>query len=309
MDSIVRTCPGCGSCTFSILFSGGELPSVGQVDATQFNLVECIVCGSCFVNPAPNPDSIGSFYPPDYYSPIKNQWSLALHRLAEIKSPLAGRSRSWITAAHSDGLARRSSLDVGCANGDNSQPYIVAGWQVDGVEPKRELADAAKARGVDVIAKHLEEVGDNTHRYDVVILNHVLEHLYSPQSCLDKCRALIKPGGHLYVEVPLLRGPSSRVFGRDYGDLEFPVHLSLLTKSVLVSALEKSGFRVTEVHRRTLLGTVARSISHRFPASDRTGPLGRLLTLLIVLECQFLLTVLVSASRTPDAVAIVATPA
>lgn len=48
---------------------------------------------------------------------------------------------------------------------------------------------------------------DAAGRYDLVICTHVLEHLEDPLRAMYRLREMVRPGGHLYIEVPDLQGP------------------------------------------------------------------------------------------------------
>lgn len=51
--------------------------------------------------------------------------------------------------------------------------------------------------------KRIEREADlEAGSYDLVVLSHVLEHVPDVAGLLGKLRTLLKPGGHLYIEVP-----------------------------------------------------------------------------------------------------------
>ena len=50
-------------------------------------------------------------------------------------------------------------------------------------------------------------------RFDVVCLFHVLEHVIEPEPFLERCTALVAPGGRLVIEVPSLDDPLLSLYG------------------------------------------------------------------------------------------------
>lgn len=83
-------------------------------------------------------------------------------------------------------------------------------------------------------------------RFDAVILNHVLEHVFSPTSFLVKAHNILKSNGIVVIEVPFeLYTP---LIFRKTGDWR---HVCYFSRSVIEKFLLKTGFRPLE----TLLTT------------------------------------------------------
>ena len=105
-------------------------------------------------------------------------------------------------------------LDIGCGGGLLSEPMARLGADVVG-------ADAA-ARNIPVARLHAQMMGleidyrvttaealvDTDERFDVVLNMEVVEHVPNPQSFLDACAALVRPGG-LMVTSTINRNPKS----------------------------------------------------------------------------------------------------
>lgn len=105
------------------------------------------------------------------------------------------------------GLTPRRILDIGIANDSYLEckaVYPTAAY--DGID----FVDAGvqMASGDRFFQLNLEERGSLTGLdavYDVIIANHVLEHLDRGQVVFSELCRLLAPGGLLYVEVPSLR--------------------------------------------------------------------------------------------------------
>jgi SAM-dependent methyltransferase len=88
------------------------------------------------------------------------------------------------------------------------------------------------------------------NKYDVVSMNHYLEHTTDPFAELDAARTVLRPGGHLLIEVP---DPESRLrlLGRYWVQWLQPQHLHLFPCRNLRSALTSRGFSIlAEEHGR-----------------------------------------------------------
>lgn len=104
-----------------------------------------------------------------------------------------------------------------------------------------------------------------SHRFDVVTLFHVLEHVHSPGMTLQTCRQLLNPGGILVIAVPndvdAILSRRSRILRRggfqkynSLGELGIPKlgpkiaewHLSHFTETSLRMGIERAGFTILE---------------------------------------------------------------
>jgi SAM-dependent methyltransferase len=306
-EKVIRdVCPICTREPQVILFSGSRIPTNSNKDVSSFNLVACPSCETVYVNPSPSPASLVSYYPAHYYDLSSRGIVNVFQRLNELKSVLRRLSRKCVNQGIDDQVHNRAVLDVGCANGDNSLIFISAGWHADGVEPNPRLAQVAVSRGVRVRAAFLDFKDGPGMKYDVILLNHVLEHEYDPRRYLRICASLLKRGGLLYVEVPLLGTLSYKVFGRFHGNLEFPIHLTMLSESSLRDLIRDTELEVESIYKVTLWGTPMRSFIHRFPKLAECGWGGRTLAFMLMGPCQVLFTIGNGLARRPDAIALVA---
>jgi 2-polyprenyl-3-methyl-5-hydroxy-6-metoxy-1,4-benzoquinol methylase len=90
-------------------------------------------------------------------------------------------------------------LEVGSGGGWNLLPFIEAGMAVTGYDLSIELVQLGRNRNIPLIHG---DAGDVEGLYDVIIMNHVLEHFSDP---LDMIRRIVKhlnPEGILYIGVP-----------------------------------------------------------------------------------------------------------
>lgn len=95
-------------------------------------------------------------------------------------------------------------LDVGCGDGlffDHLSRF----GQVEGVEPDVALLDPGGPwRGV-IHAARFDSGFDPGHRFDVILMLDVLEHLEAPVPALQHALRLLSPGGRIIITVPALQ--------------------------------------------------------------------------------------------------------
>jgi len=78
--------------------------------------------------------------------------------------------------------------------------------------------------------------------FDVITLNHVIEHVHDPIAVLRACHRLLKPGGRLWLETPNVDSLGLARFGRNWRGLETPRHLVLFGRRGLRQACMAAGF-------------------------------------------------------------------
>jgi len=136
-------------------------------------------------------------------------------------------------------------LDIGCGRGFFLRVMKQAGWSVAGVEHSRDTArEAARISGGEVVAGEPQEWGFAPGSFDVVTMNHVLEHLPDPAGWVRAAARLLKAGGLLLVAVPNLGSLQATAGKEGWFHLDIPRHLHHFTREGLRSFLEREGFRV-----------------------------------------------------------------
>jgi SAM-dependent methyltransferase len=135
-------------------------------------------------------------------------------------------------------------LEFGCGGGYllNAIPASVK----MGIEINDHARLVASQSDIDVVA-NISEVPD--HFADVLISNHVLEHVHSPYEVLSKLRAKIKKGGRSVFVVPH-QGPDEK-----YRPDDINMHLYTWNPLTLGNLFASTGYDVLQVD----------TIRHRWP--------------------------------------------
>jgi len=129
-------------------------------------------------------------------------------------------------------------LDIGGGNGFVAKGLAAAGFACAIVEPGVDGALAAHARGVDpVICAGLEDLQFSTASVSAAGMFDVLEHIEDEAAALEIVRALLRPGGRLFLTVPAYQFLFSL-------DDAMAGHFRRYTISSLERVLERTGFRV-----------------------------------------------------------------
>ena len=102
-------------------------------------------------------------------------------------------------------LKGKKVLDVGCGGGILSESLANEGADVTGIDQGDKVIQIAKLHakesGVKIKYKHIniEDFCKNTdERFDVITCLEMLEHVPDPNSIINTCSKLLKPGGKIF---------------------------------------------------------------------------------------------------------------
>lgn len=139
-------------------------------------------------------------------------------------------------------------LEIGCSTGIMLSLLQREKWQVKGVELSVKAAEIANKRGIQVLTQDFMKV-KISEKFDVVILNHTLEHLENPAEVIKKVKNLLSPGGLIYIDVPNFGGLSAKLMGKNWPLLLPNEHLWHFTEKSLKILLEKLGFKIKFIEK------------------------------------------------------------
>ncbi|MCR5871125.1 MULTISPECIES: bifunctional 2-polyprenyl-6-hydroxyphenol methylase/3-demethylubiquinol 3-O-methyltransferase UbiG [unclassified Sphingomonas] len=141
-------------------------------------------------------------------------------------------------------------LDVGAGYGEIVEAVsrlAPPGSVVEGLEPMKPKADAAKARGLAVKQQYLSA---DHPKVDVVSTVDVFSHIPDFDAFLGDVRAVLAPGGEVFVETGNLADIENRNEFPD--ELGVPDHLVFAGEAQITQYLERAGFSVVDIRRSRL---------------------------------------------------------
>lgn len=193
----------------------------------------CVRCGFVLTNPRPRPEAMETFYATIYRRLYRGSAAPSAKQLQALGvHERAHYIAEWLEAG--DLVHGKRVLDVGCGDGSLLAELDARGAaSVVGVEPNAEYRAYASLKAGINVAKSIEDL-DPSNRFDLVIANHVLEHIPDPLAFLREVRHLVDTHGHAYINVPDATAYSSI-------DALHIAHLSHFTIVTLQRALRGAG--------------------------------------------------------------------
>ena len=160
--------------------------------------VICENCGLICNSPVPTEEELGDFYKNRYRKQYKGVVIPKLKHHYRYSKGLVASIKSFPDYY----LQAERVLDIGCGGGEFVSMMKHLGKKVEGIEPAQGYAKyISDTFGVNVFCGSVDDF-ISTYRFDLVRMNHVLEHMRDPVSKLKKVRTLLAENGKLFIEVP-----------------------------------------------------------------------------------------------------------
>ncbi|MFC4212087.1 class I SAM-dependent methyltransferase [Pedobacter lithocola] len=228
----------------------------------QFTYNQCSACNCLQIDKFP--DNIDKYYPAYYYSfnadtaPLKRQpffkrliANIRIKKLLNDNRPVL-RYLKPIKPKFSDRI-----LEIGCGKGKQICDLFNLGFEnIEGVDkfiPK----EIDHGFGVKILKKDIKDLTPNS--YDLIIMNHVLEHMPQQQDVLRGCLKLLRDNGCLMIAIPII-AEAFNIYKENWVQLDAPRHFFLHTVKSMKILAEQTGFEI----RSKLFD----SLSFQFTASE-----------------------------------------
>lgn len=209
-------------------------------NSTVYTVYYCSSCMSGFTDPVPSREELSRLYATAVYRADKGkrfnslvEYVLHAFMLQRIKRIARYRKNGDV-------------LDIGCGRGSFLYRLKQDGWRVAGTEFNDETASYAReSYGIDVFS----ELSFPDSSFDVITMNHVLEHMDEPTGTIRKCYRLLRVNGLLVVAVPNFMSLQAVAAKGAWLHLDLPYHLYHFSEGGLKKLLMMNNFRIIKTRR------------------------------------------------------------
>lgn len=213
------------------------------VPERAFRYLRCTACGSEWLDPRPTERELVAFYPDDYHA-YNDDHGVVAGALVWLRAQFRGRRYGALLPRPEGAL-----FDVGAGDCRHFEELgRAARWRFAGVEIQPELAERGRAAGYDIETGTLESIDIDRHRgaYDIVSMNHVLEHVLDPVEVVRRAYAILRPGGWLIGQLPTNSAWEAR-FGAAWAGYHYPRHLQVFSRRGLSRLIEEARFQRVDI--------------------------------------------------------------
>lgn len=201
-------------------------------------LCKCSECGLVRLGRIP---AVHRAYPSEYYGKKEKKF-LTFFEYLSHQPPvlLKDAERLAQRLAVKDGQTPRV-LDVGCGRGYLLSRLAHAGFRCAGIDiPGSPIPN--HANGMDIRIGDALNLPWPDQSFDLLVMNHVLEHVMDPWIACREASRVLRKGGILYLGVPNFGSFQSKLFGSTWFPLEIPRHLFHFTPTTLLAVVSSVGF-------------------------------------------------------------------
>ena len=201
--------------------------------------VICKNCGLIITNPCLDEDSNNSFYNNEYPFIYRDEIKPSDENFLERKNE--ARHIIGFIKKHSR-LSTGTVLEIGCADGGNVAAFADAGFTASGIDLSHVYIEFGKTKGLDLHRSDSSSFSRSGKKFDIIVLNHVLEHFTNIRKELDNINTLLKPDGFLFISVPGVKCLTYGAYNSDFLRMIQNAHIYNFTKTTLQQVMKKHGF-------------------------------------------------------------------
>ncbi|MDL2338215.1 MAG: class I SAM-dependent methyltransferase [Pseudomonadota bacterium] len=189
------------------LCHGLEFERLATTDRYDMGLVTvgCLRCGLVMTNPQPTSEAIDDFYARHYRRYYQRNAAPTLQQIRALRIDERTAATADFLIARGELRPGMSVLDIGSSEGSMLRAVgdRVPTTQRFAIEPDTAVGRfAAQHAGCTVHASLNEFRESKASPLDLVILNHVLEHIKNPVQFLASMKPLLAPNARVYIDVP-----------------------------------------------------------------------------------------------------------
>ena len=230
----------------------------------KHQLVECQQCTQRYVNPRPTDAALARHYPNDYlcYTNFESEHWLLRWAFQRMQQGQARRRLPPIEGATGKLAAGTRVLDIGCGRGElMALLKRERGCSCTGTDINPDvLAVVSGQHGIPVVQGSLLDLEFEWGSFDLVTMTECLEHESRPSEVVARAAKLVKPGGHVAIEVPDITGPPGRWFRENWWQIDSPRHLNFFSPQTLAQLLASHGLELVQTRRYGMITSMGYSL-------------------------------------------------
>uniref|UniRef100_A0A6H1ZU25 Putative methyltransferase n=1 Tax=viral metagenome TaxID=1070528 RepID=A0A6H1ZU25_9ZZZZ len=156
---------------------------------------------------------------------------------------------NWIKEIQKYNKTSMKMLDVGCSFGKyikDMRDY--GGFSVTGVELNEEMCKIGREKfGLDIRQGDLLKQNFDNSSFDIVIMSHIIEHLYNPRETVEEVYRILSSNGLVLIRTPNTATLEIKIFGKYWFPFDAPRHIVLFNEKNLRLLLSQFGFTTRKV--------------------------------------------------------------
>lgn len=232
-------CPICLSDSVRLHFPVTD----SSISGETFPVWHCEHCDVMFTQVVPDEKEIGRYYASEAYVSHTDSRQGLINRIYHVVRNITVKNkRKWVT----DGTGRNTGkiLDIGCGTGAFLECMRKSGWEVTGIEPDPVARNNARSlHGVEPLEPEaIDSLPEGS--FHAITMWHVLEHVHTLHSYIEKIKKLLAPSGRLFIAVPNYTSGDAVAYKQYWAAWDVPRHLYHFSPKSMEWLMHRHGFRI-----------------------------------------------------------------
>ncbi len=212
-----------------------------------FSYVECSKCKMLYVSPRPTAEILSEFYPNSKQYQFFNDYIFPASAEVRRKRIFVPRVKKVLEYCDKYGIEKGKLIEIGTGYGIFCEEIVKTGLFEDivGVEASDSLAQTCAGNGYRLYNGLLEDLVI-PEKFNVVVAFEVLEHIFNPQSFLEKIFGLMCNNSVLMLTFPAWGGFDTSILREHSSSIDHE-HLNYFNEKSISLLLHSVGFEVLEI--------------------------------------------------------------
>jgi len=231
-------CIVCNSTSCELLFD-----EIKDLEYETYKPVKYSICAKCrliFQDPVPASELISNFYPDEYrnYLPVKKIF------FSFLKNTQFKNQAKKITNYCRKNISDTKILEIGFGNGQLLLALKALGFKnLYGADFTDKMFSSLLENEISLKAANLEKEFPFDEKFDLIIMNNVIEHFVNPFQVLEKCKEHLNENGKIVLITPNTNALEFSIFKKYWAGFHAPRHIYLFNPENIKLTGEKLGFK------------------------------------------------------------------
>jgi 2-polyprenyl-3-methyl-5-hydroxy-6-metoxy-1,4-benzoquinol methylase len=249
-DGLHQHCIACGSQMQTFIESISDdrygCPGVYSID-------RCVSCGHMSTAPRLTEEDLPALYS-NYYPRREIDFDALEKEAALVEKPFA-KLRRWVAGTDNQGhyLAKpgQKVLDIGCGSCLSLLEMSKLGVECWGVEADPNVRTIADKYALRVHIGNIYDVPFADQKFDLIVLNQVIEHVPDPRAMLGALKDRLTKGGRVILAFPNTGSLHRKLWKGRWINWHIPYHQNHFNRTSFTLLARKSGYDVERIRTIT----------------------------------------------------------
>jgi SAM-dependent methyltransferase len=236
-----------------------------NMERAPVDYAQCARCLSFTQTPMPSMSELAAAYPAAYHSFGSRSFIARRRQSMRVDRLKTFFSRGDVPVVLDYGCGQGNFLLTLCEHFDTGVFY---GFEIADEDSVETLLDGR----VVIFRGRIESHADRLPLFDIITMNHVIEHLPEPMETLKFLSQKLKVGGVFEGQTPNADSLEQRIFGEKWSGFHSPRHTVIFSKQAMELCLESVGF--TDIRVSSGFNPAALAVSLGSLPQDHSAPSG-----------------------------------